>query len=51
MNILFAALAVVDIIAGAVLTMGTASILPGIANYLGIILILKGVWSLIMSLA
>ncbi|MEM5834692.1 MAG: hypothetical protein QXQ69_02495 [Candidatus Aenigmatarchaeota archaeon] len=49
-SILFMLFGVIDLLGGLALTFGSVSFLPQIAKYVGIILIAKGLWTIITSI-
>lgn len=50
-SILFLIFGALDLVAGAIITIGTVSLLPEIAKYIGIFLIGKGIWTIATSVA
>jgi uncharacterized membrane protein HdeD (DUF308 family) len=49
-SLLFMLFGIIDLVGGIILFFGTVSFLPQIARYIGLILIAKGIWTLITSL-
>lgn len=50
-SVLFLIFGALDLVGGMILTFGSVTLLPEIARYLGIFLMIKGVYTLFTSLA
>lgn len=50
-SVLFLIFGILDFLAGIILVFSSVSILPGIAKYVGLFLIGKGIWTIFTSLA
>ena len=49
--VVFLIIGIIDVIAGLMLIFSTSIILPEIAKYVGIILVAKGIWTVLISLS